>query len=344
MEKENIKGEFELINLLTKNINIHNKETVFGVGDDAAVLEFKNVQTVVSNDVLIEGIHFDLAYVPLKHLGYKAAIVNFSDVYAMNAEPKQLIVSIAVSNRFSSKMLQELYSGIKLACDNYKVDLVGGDTSSSVSGMFLSLTAIGQAPENEIVYRKNAKVGDYICVSGDLGAAYAGLHLLKRENQIFQEDPSQQPVLDGYDYILQRQLKPEARSDIYYYLKQKEIIPTAMIDISDGLSSEVLHICNNSNTGCKIFENKIPIAPETEKMADELGIDPTVCALNGGEDYELLFTVSPEDYEQLTAEPQISIIGHITDKKEGKNLITAGGNVIPLHAKGWNAFTQAENN
>ncbi len=336
-------GEFELIELLTRNINIHNPETIYGIGDDAAVLVFENEQIVVTNDVLIEGIHFDLAYVPLKHLGYKAAIVNFSDVYAMNANPKQLVVSIAVSNRFTAGMLQELYAGIKLACDNYKVDLVGGDTSSSRSGMFLSLTAIGSAPESKIVYRNTAKEGDYICVSGDLGAAYVGLHLLKRENEIFQADPSMQPVLEGYDYILQRQLKPEARADIYHHLKQKEIIPTAMIDISDGLSSEILHICNDSGTGCKIFENKIPIAPETEQMAEELGIDPSVCALNGGEDYELLFTVSPDDYEKLTAEPQISIIGHITGKEEGTNLITIGGNVVPLHAKGWNAFAKANN-
>jgi thiamine-monophosphate kinase len=346
MSAENIKknmGEFELIDLLTRNIKIYNRETVVGIGDDAAVLAFENEQILVTNDVLIEGIHFDLAYVPLKHLGYKAAIVNFSDVYAMNAKPKQLVVSIAVSNRFSTDMLQELYAGIKLACDNYKVDLVGGDTSSSRSGMFLSLTAIGSAPKNEIVYRNTAQKGDYICVSGDLGAAYVGLHLLKRENEIFQADPSMQPVLEGYDYILQRQLKPEARADIYQYLKQKEIIPTSMIDVSDGLSSEILHICNNSGTGCKIFENKIPIAPETESMADELGIDPTVCALNGGEDYELLFTVSQDDYEKLTAEPQISIIGHITGKDEGTNLISIGGNVMPLHAKGWNAFAKANN-
>jgi thiamine-monophosphate kinase len=341
-KKKNI-GEFELIDLLTRNIKIYNNETITGIGDDAAVLSFKNEQILVTNDVLIEGIHFDLAYVPLKHLGYKAAIVNFSDVYAMNANPKQLVVSMAVSNRFTADMLQELYAGIKLACDNYKVDLVGGDTSSSRSGMFLSLTAIGSAPPNEIVYRNTAKEGDYICVSGDLGAAYTGLHLLKRENEIFQADPSMQPVLEGYDYILQRQLKPEARADIHRYLKQKSIIPTAMIDVSDGLSSEILHICNDSGTGCKIFENKIPIAPETESMADELGLDPTVCALNGGEDYELLFTVSPDDYEKLTAEPQISIIGHITGKEEGTNLITIGGNVVPLHAKGWNAFAKANN-
>ncbi len=337
-------GEFELINLLTDKVNIYNKETIVGIGDDAAVLLFKDEHVVVTNDVLIEGIHFDLAYVPLKHLGYKAAIVNFSDVYAMNAQPKQLLVSIAVSNRFTPSMLQELYAGIRLACDNYQVDLVGGDTSSSRTGMFLSLTAVGSAKKNDIVYRSTAKEGDYICVSGDLGAAYAGLHLLKRENELFQADPSFQPVLEGYDYILQRQLKPEARADIYRYLKQKAIVPTAMIDVSDGLSSEILHICNDSGTGCKIFENKIPIAPETESMANELSIDPTVCALNGGEDYELLFTVSPDDYKKLTAEPQISIIGHITDKKDGNVLITSGGNVVPLHAKGWNAFDRAKDN
>ncbi len=343
-DRHNNIGEFELIKLLTEKVKIYNQETVTGIGDDAAVLAFGNEHVVVTNDVLIEGIHFDLAYVPLKHLGYKAAIVNFSDVYAMNAQPKQLLVSIAVSNRFTGSMLQELYAGIRLACDNYKVDLVGGDTSSSRTGMFLSLTAIGSADKSDIVYRNTAKEGDYICVSGDLGAAYAGLHLLKRENELFQADPSFQPVLEGYDYILQRQLKPEARADIQQYLKQKGIIPTAMIDVSDGLSSEILHICNDSGTGCNIFENKIPIAPETVSMADELNIDPTVCALNGGEDYELLFTVSPDDYEKLTAEPQISIIGHITDKKEGNVLITSGGNVVPLHAKGWNAFDKAKDN
>lgn len=337
-------GEFELINLLTDKVNIYNKETLKGIGDDAAVLAFDEEQIVVTNDVLIEGIHFDLAYVPLKHLGYKAAIVNFSDVYAMNAHPKQLVVSIAVSNRFTTPMLQELYAGIRQACDNYKVDLVGGDTSSSRTGMFLSLTAIGSAKKEEIVYRNTANEGDYICVSGDLGAAYAGLHLLKRENELFQADPSFQPVLEGYDYILQRQLKPEARADVIRYLNQKAIIPTSMIDVSDGLSSEILHICNDSGKGCKIFENKIPIAPETESMADELGIDSTICALNGGEDYELLFTVNPEDYQKLTAEAQISIIGHITNEKEGNVLVSAGGNIVPLHAKGWNAFAKAKDN
>lgn len=339
--KEKNMGEFELINLLAKNIKIYNKETITGIGDDAAVLSYNNEQILVTNDVLIEGIHFDLAYVPLKHLGYKAAVVNFSDIYAMNAVPKQLVVSIAVSNRFTTGMLEELYEGIKNACNSYKVDLVGGDTSSSRSGMFLSLTAIGSAAKNEIVFRNTAKEGDYICVSGDLGAAYVGLHLLKRENEIFQADPSIQPALEGYDYILQRQLKPEARADIHQYLKQKGIVPTAMIDVSDGLSSEILHICNASGTGCKVFENKIPIVSETESMAEELSLDPTICALNGGEDYELLFTIAANDYEKLSTEAQISIIGHITDKKEGTNLITVGGNVIPLHAKGWNAFAES---
>jgi len=247
-------NEFELIKHLTDNIKITNKETIYGIGDDAAVLEYPDKQIVVTTDLLIEGIHFDLAYVPLKHLGYKAAIVNFSDVYAMNAIPKQLVISIAVSNRFSLNAIEELYSGLQLACDNYKVDLVGGDTSASPKGMFLSLTAIGSAFKEQIVYRKNAKVNDLICVSGDLGAAYMGLQLLKRENELFQADPKMQPELDGYDYILQRQLKPEARLDIIRFLSSENILPSSMIDISDGLSSEIIHICNNSDTGCKIFE------------------------------------------------------------------------------------------
>jgi len=337
-------NEFELIKHLTKKVKINNKETVYGIGDDAAILEYPDQQIVVTTDLLSEGIHFDLAYVPLKHLGYKAAIVNFSDVYAMNAIPKQLVISIAVSNRFPLKAIEELYSGLQLACDNYQVDLVGGDTSSSVKGMFLSLTAIGSAPKEKLVYRKNAKENELICVSGDLGAAYMGLQLLKRENELFQADSKTQPILHGYDYILQRQLKPEARQEITQLLADENIIPSSMIDISDGLSSELIHICNNSNVGCKIFEDKIPIADETAKMAKEFGIDPLICALNGGEDYELLFTIKQKDYEKLKSHPEISIIGHITNKSAGTSLVTTDENSVPIQAWGWNAFTKKEAN
>ena len=337
-------SEFELIKHLTAKIKIKNKETIYGIGDDAAVIEYPNTQIVVTNDLLIEGIHFDLAYVPLKHLGYKAAIVNFSDVFAMNAVPKQLIISIAVSNRFSLSAIEEFYSGLQLACDNYQVDLVGGDTSASVRGMFLSLTAIGNAPKEKLVYRKNAEVNDLVCVTGDLGAAYMGLQLLKRENELFQADPNMQPELDGYDYILQRQLKPEARADIIKLLSDKNILPNSMIDISDGLSSEIIHICNNSNVGCKIFEDKIPIASETAKMAEEFGIDPLICAFDGGEDYELLFTAKQKDYDKLKSRPEISIIGHITNNSDGTSLISKNGTIIPLQAKGWNAFSHKDAN
>jgi len=341
--KQNL-SEFELIRHLTDKIKIRNKETIYGIGDDAAVIEYPDKQIVVTNDLLIEGIHFDLAYVPLKHLGYKAGIVNFSDVYAMNAIPKQLIISIAVSNRFSLSAIEEFYSGLRLACDNYQVDLVGGDTSASVKGMFLSLTAIGSAPKEQLVYRKNAKINDLICVTGDLGAAYMGLQLLKRENELFQADPNLQPELSGYDYILQRQLKPEARPDIIKSLNTEKILPSAMIDISDGLSSEIIHICSNSNVGCKIFEDKIPIAHETAKMAKELGIDPLICALDGGEDYELLFTAKQKDYDKLKSQSGINIIGHITNKSDGTSLISKNGTIIPLQAKGWNAFSNKDAN
>lgn len=339
--KQNL-SEFEFIRHLTDKIKTKNKETIYGIGDDAAVLEYTDKQIVVTNDLLIEGIHFDLAYVPLKHLGYKAAIVNFSDVYAMNAVPKQLVISIAISNRFSLSAIEDFYSGLQLACDNYQVDLVGGDTSTSVKGMFLSLTAIGSAPKKQIVYRKNAEVNDLICVSGDLGAAYMGLQLLKRENELFQTDPKLQPMLDGYDYILQRQLKPEARPDIIKFLTRENILPSSMIDISDGLSSEIIHICNNSNVGCKIFEDKIPIASETIKMAEEFGLDPLICALNGGEDYELLFTTKQNNYDKLKSQPGISIIGHITNKSDGTSFISSDGNIIPLQARGWNAFAKKD--
>ena len=333
-------GEFGLINHLTKDIKIKNKSTLKGVGDDAAVLDYKNKKIVVTTDLLVEGIHFDLTYTPLKHLGYKAAVVNFSDVYAMNAQPKQITVAIALSSKFSLEAVEELYSGIHLACENYDVDFVGGDTSSSITGLTLSITAIGECDNDNVVYRDTAKVNDIICVSGDLGGAYMGLQLLEREKQVFKIDPNFQPDFAKYDYILERQLKPEARKDIIKLLKDNSIKPTSMIDISDGLSSDILHICKNSKVGCLIYEEKIPLNQQTIDMAHELNINPAVCALNGGEDYELLFTASLNDYETIKILSNISVIGHITDESEGKNLVTADNKHIPLTAQGWNAMEE----
>lgn len=331
-------GEFGLIKKLTDNIKLKNKETIYGVGDDAAILSFKEEQIVVTKDLLTEGIHFNLGYTPLKHLGYKAVVVNVSDVLAMNAIPKQILVSIAVSNRFNLEAIEELYKGIKIACDEYDVDLVGGDTSSSVQGLFISITAIGSAPKEKIVTRTGANVNDILCVSGDLGAAYMGLQLLERENEIFKADPKIQPDLSGNDYILERQLRPKARIDIINYLSSEGILPTSMIDISDGLSSEAIHLSINSNKGCKVFEDKIPVADETAKMAAEFGIEPSVCALNGGEDYELLFSIKPEDYDKIKSNISITAIGHFTDKSEGMHLIGKEGEKLALNAQGWNAF------
>ncbi|MDF1547338.1 MAG: thiamine-phosphate kinase [Bacteroidales bacterium] len=331
-------GEFGLIKRLTENIQLRNNQTVMGVGDDACVLEYSEEQLVVTNDLLIEGVHFDLGYTPLMHLGYKAVVVNVSDVLAMNAFPKQVLVSIAVSNRFGLEAIEELYKGIHLACKDYGVDLVGGDTSSSTKGLFLSITAIGSAPKERIVYRSGAGLNDILCVSGDLGGAYMGLQLLERENQIFRADPNIQPDLSGNDYVLQRQLRPQARIDIITFLKKQDIIPSSMIDISDGLSSEAIHLCLNSGLGCKIFEDKIPIAMETDSLAEEFGIESAVCALNGGEDYELLFSIKPADYEKIKSNPSISAIGHFTDKAEGMSVVGKNGAKIPLNAQGWNAF------
>ncbi len=331
-------GEFGLINRLTKDIKIKNKSTLKGVGDDAAVLDYKNKKIVVTTDLLVEGIHFDLTYTPLKHLGYKAAVVNFSDVYAMNAQPKQITVAIALSSKFSLEAVDELYSGIHLACENYNVDLIGGDTSSSLTGLAISITAIGECDDDNIVYRNTAKVNDIICVSGDLGSAYMGLQLLEREKQVFKIDPNFQPDFVKYDYILERQLKPEARRDIIKLLKNNSIKPTSMIDISDGLSSDILHICKNSKVGCCLYEEKIPLNRQTIDMAHELNINPIVCALNGGEDYELLFTASLNDYEAIKTLLNISIIGHITDESEGKNLVTTDNKNIPLTAQGWDTM------
>ena len=331
-------GEFGLIKHLTENISIKNKSTLFGVGDDAAVLDYKEKRVVITTDLLTEGIHFNLMYTPLKHLGYKSAIVNFSDIYAMNAHPKQIVVAIAVSGRFTTEMLDEIYSGIYLACDNYGVDVIGGDTSSSLTGLTITITAVGEAHKNDITYRHGAKANDLICVSGDLGGAYMGLQLLERERKIFEKDTSIQPDLEGYGYILERQLKPEARKDIIHLLKSIDVRPTAMIDISDGLSSDIMHICDASKVGCKIFSVKIPVNPATQKMADEFSIPSLISALNGGEDYELLFTVPLEDFDKLGNQSNISIIGNITGSGEGCNLVTDDGSMTELRAQGWNGF------
>lgn len=331
-------GEFGLIRHLTQDIKLKNASTVKGVGDDAAVLDYKDKKVLVSTDMLIEGVHFDLSYAPLKHLGYKAVATNVSDICAMNGTAKQITVSIAISNRFSLEAMEELYEGIYLACEQYGVDLVGGDTTSSKTGMCISITVIGEADEDEITYRDTAKENNLICVSGDLGAAYMGLQLLEREKVVFQENQNSQPDFSGYEYILERQLKPEARVDIVRLLKEKGIRPTAMMDVSDGLSSEVLHICHDSGLGCKIYEEKIPIDYQTYKMAEELNMNATVCALSGGEDYELLFTAPLEDFEKLSAMEGISVIGHTCAQSEGYNLITKDGNSFELKAQGWVNF------
>ena len=336
-EIENL-GEFGLIDHLTKHIKIENKTTLKGIGDDAAVLSFEGKKTLISTDFLLEGIHFDLAYTPLKHLGYKAIQVNLSDIYAMNGTASQVTVSIAISSRFPLEAVEELYKGINIACEKYSVDLVGGDTSTSKQGLIISVTALGFADEAEICYRNGAQEGDLLCVSGDLGGAYIGLQLLEREKGIFIENPNIQPDLEGKDYIVERQLKPEARKDIVEALKLMKIKPTSMIDISDGLASEIIHICKQSNKGCNLYEDKIPIDPMTYDTAREFGIDPTVCALNGGEDYELLFTISQHDFETIKNNPDISIIGHITEPAAGCQLISKSGKVHELKAQGWNAF------
>ena len=331
-------GEFGLIKHLTKNIELKNESTIYGVGDDAAVLDYKGKQMVITTDLLTKGVHFDLMYNPLKHLGYKAAVVNFSDVYAMNAIPKQMTVSLAISRKFSLKAIDELYDGLKMACEKYGVDLVGGDTSSSVTGMTISVTVVGEADKEKLVYRNGAKQNDLICVSGDLGSAYLGLLLLKREQEVFKTNPNMQPQLQGYDYILERFLKPEARKDMVEFFASKSILPTSMIDISDGLSSEILHICEQSETGCRIYEEKIPIDLVATKMADEFNIIPSVAALNGGEDYELLFTVSMKDYEAIKENPAISVIGHITPAENGRQLITNADQAVEIKAQGWNGM------
>lgn len=328
-------GEFGLIERITKDIKIKNNSTIKGVGDDAAILEYAEKQIVVSSDLLTEGIHFNLMYVPLKHLGYKAVVVNLSDVCAMNAIPKQVVVNIALSGKFSVEAVEELYSGIHLACEKYGVDLVGGDTTSSLTGLTISITVLGEVEKENVVLRSGAKPTDLLCVTGDLGGAYMGLQLLERENEVFKVNENMQPQLSGFDYILERQLKPEARLDIVSAFKKLGIKPTSMIDISDGLSSEIHHLCKNSNLGCNIFEDKIPLDFQTKKMAEEMNINPLVAALNGGEDYELLFTLPLSDYEKVKNDPDFTIIGHMTEVAEGVNLITGAGSAIPLVAQGW---------
>ncbi|HKJ80113.1 MAG TPA: thiamine-phosphate kinase [Prolixibacteraceae bacterium] len=329
-------GEFGLIERLTKDIKIKNESTIKGVGDDAAVLDYKNKAVLFSTDMLLEGVHFNLMYVPLKHLGYKSVIVNLSDIYAMNATPKQVTVSLGLSNKFSVEAVEELYSGIHLACEKYNIDLIGGDTTASLTGLTISVSVLGEANQENIVYRDGAKPTDLICVTGDLGGAYMGLQLLERENEVYKVNQEMQPNLDGYNYILERQLKPEAREDIVKAFGKLKIKPTSMIDISDGLSSEIIHLCKNSKTGCNIHEEKIPLDEQTKKMAGELNINPLVAALNGGEDYELLFTLPLDDYDKIKNDPDFTIIGHMTEEDEGTNLIAIGGTKIELWAQGWN--------
>jgi len=329
-------GEFGLIDHLTKNIELQNASSIVGVGDDAAVLDHFGRQTVISTDLLIEGVHFDLSYTPLKHLGYKSVIVNISDIYAMNATPTQLVLSVGISNRFSLEALDEFYEGVYAACKKYGVDLVGGDTSSSQKGFIISATAIGEVAPDKFVKRSTAKKGDLICVSGDLGAAYVGLLFLEREKSIYIENPKVQPDLEGESYVIGRLLKPEARKDIVEFLSNENITPTSMMDISDGLSSEILHICKQSNLGAVLYEEKIPIAEETKKAAFKFQIDPTACALSGGEDYELLFTITQQDHEKLLLNESISVVGYMTEPEQGANIITKGGNKHIITAQGWN--------
>lgn len=331
-------GEFGLIKHLTEKFKIENPSTLKGIGDDAAVLDYKNKQILVTTDLLLEGIHFDLVYTPLKHLGYKAAVVNFSDVYAMNGTPKQMTVSLGISKRFFVEDLEQLYAGIELACQKYGVDLIGGDTSASLTGLTISITCIGEAEINQIVYRNGAKENDLICVTGDLGSAYMGLQLLEREKLVFKGNENVQPDFEGKDYILQRQLKPEARKDIIESLAKAGMMPTAMMDISDGLSSELIHICSQSMTGCRIYEDKIPINFQAAVMAEELNMSIVTAALNGGEDYELLFTVSLDDYDKVVAMEGVGIVGHMTRPELGLKLVGREGEEIDLKAQGWNSL------
>lgn len=331
-------GEFGLIKHLTQSFDIHQKSTIKGVGDDAAVLAIKDKNILVTTDLLVEGVHFDLSYMPLKHLGYKAVVVNVSDIHAMNGIATQITVSIAVSNRFPLEAVEELYAGIHLACKTYGVDLVGGDTTSSTKGLLISITAIGEAKNEDIVYRNTAKPNDLLVVTGDLGAAYLGLQVLEREKRVFEVDPNSQPDLTNYTYLIQKQLKPEARKDIVELFAALDVKPTAMIDISDGLSSEILHICTQSKVGCDLYEEKIPLDPQVITACEEFDLNSTTIALSGGEDYELLFTISQNDFPKIKGNPHLTVIGHITDESNGVNLVTRAGQQIKLTAQGWNAL------
>lgn len=333
-------GEFGLIDHLTEGIKPENDSTKYGIGDDAAVLHYEGTETLVTTDLLLEGVHFDLVYTPLKHLGYKAAVVNFSDIYAMNGTPRQITVSLGVSKRFSIEDMEELYAGIRIACEDHHVDIVGGDTTSSMTGLAISITCIGDAPAGRIVYRNGARETDLICVTGDLGAAYMGLQLLEREKAVFKGEEDVQPDFAGREYLLQRQIKPDARRDIIEKLRQENILPTAMMDISDGLSSELMHICKQSKKGCRVYEERIPIDYQTAVMAEEFNMNLTTCALNGGEDYELLFTVPIADHEKISQMEGVKIIGHITDESLGCALITRDGQEFELKAQGWNPLKQ----
>lgn len=329
-------GEFGLIEHLTKNIELQNASSLLGVGDDAAVIDHFGKQTVVTTDLLVEGVHFDLTYTPLKHLGYKSVIVNLSDIYAMNAIPTQIVISIGISNRFSVEAVNEIYEGIYAACEKYGVDLVGGDTTSSQKGLIISITAIGEVAPDQFVKRSTAQKGDLLCVSGDLGGAYIGLLFLEREKKIFLESPGVQPDLEGETYVVGKLLKPEARKDIIEFFAKENIRPTAMMDISDGLSSEILHICKQSNLGCVLYEEKIPIADATRNAAFKFELDPTACALSGGEDYELLFTLPQAEYDKLVLNEQISVVGYMTEPEQGAHIITKGGSKHTITAQGWN--------
>ena len=332
-------GEFGLIDQLTQEFPLRNVSSLKGVGDDAAVINHEGYRTLVSVDLLVEGVHFDMTYTPLKHLGYKAAVVNFSDIYAMNGTPTQIVVGLGVSNRYSVEALDELYAGIRLACENYHVDLVGGDTTSSHSGLVISITVIGMAKEEDIVYRSGAKANDLLCVSGDLGGAYMGLLILEREKAEYLANPNMQPQLKGFDYVLERQLKPEARKDVVARFKELGIKPTSMIDISDGLASEVMHLCKESGVGCQLYEGKIPQDPSTVKLAKDFQVVPSITALNGGEDYELLFTIDQKDYEKIQEMAEdVTVIGYMTADKGVAELVTPDNHVIPLKAQGWNHF------
>ena len=331
-------GEFGLIEHLTKHFAINQPSTLKSIGDDAAVLDFGNKKAVVSTDLLIEGVHFDLSYMPLKHLGYKAVVANVSDICAMNATPTQITVSIAVSNRFPLEALEELFEGITLASKIYNVDVIGGDTTSSQKGLIISITAIGEANLEDITYRNGANANDLLVVTGDVGAAYMGLQVLEREKQVFQVNPNNQPDLENYTYLIERQLKPEARKDIKELLEKLEVKPTSMIDISDGLSSEILHLCKQSGVGCNLYEEKIPVDPQLIDVCEEFNIDITTIALSGGEDYELLFTIKMEDFDKIKANPNLTVIGHMVEEKEGMHLITRATTKIPLKARGWNAL------